>query len=365
MSTIAEVVLTCVASGYLALSIPPLAALLYFLQRVYLRTSRQLRVLDLEFRAPLFSHFISTTAGIMTVRAFSWTAAVEAESVRLIDASQQPHYLLFCLQRWLTLVLDLVTAGMATLLTGLAVALRSSIDPGYLGVALVSVMNLGQISSALIMHWANFETALQAVGRVQKHMATTPAEWEGRTDGGSDENPDARAEQWPAHGEVVLSDVSVSYGELKSLDSVNLTFKAGSKVVICGRTGSGKSSLLGLLLRLHDPTGGLVSVDNEDLSTMSPERVRLSIAALPQDALFLPGSVRDNLDPYGDHRDDDTALLVVLNRTGLKGLIEEKGGLGTTLSVEWLSSGQRQLFCLARVMLRRSRILLLDEATSQ
>ena len=365
MSTIAEVVLTCVASGYLALSIPPLAALLYFLQRVYLRTSRQLRVLDLEFKAPLFGHFISTTAGIMTVRAFSWTAAVEAESVRLIDASQRPHYLLFCLQRWLTLVLDLVTAGMATLLTGLAVALRSSIDPGYLGVALVSVMNLGQIASALIMHWANFETALQAVGRIQKHMAATPAEWEGRTDGGGDENPDARAEPWPARGEIALSDVSVFYGELKSLDGINLRFKAGSKVVVCGRTGSGKSSLLGLLLRLHDAAAGLVAVDEVDLATMSPGKVRSSIAALPQDALFLAGSVRDNLDPYGEHRDDDSALWAVLDKTGLKTLMEEKGGLDSTLSVEWLSSGQRQLFCLARVMLRRSRILLLDEATSQ
>lgn len=167
LATIAEIILTYIASGYLALAIPFLFAVLYIVQRIYLKTSRQLRNLDLELKAPLFSHFISTNAGLTTIRAFSWTSIVEQENTKLLDMLQRPHYLLFCLQRWLTLILDLVTAGIATLLMGLAVALRNSIDPEYLGVALVSVMGFGQTISGLIAYWTNLETSLQAVERIR------------------------------------------------------------------------------------------------------------------------------------------------------------------------------------------------------
>ncbi|KAM7193332.1 ABC transporter [Rhypophila sp. PSN 637] len=362
-STIGEIILTCIASGYLALAIPILAVVLYLLQRTYLKTSRQLRTLDLELKAPLFSHFISTSAGLVTLRAFSWTGAADKENVRLLDISQRPHYLLFCLQRWLTLVLDLITAGMAVLLMGLAVRLRDSIDPGYLGVALVSVMNFGQVLSTLIMYWTNLETSLQAVGRIKDYVDEVPREQ--RTCSGGEEAEVPLS--WPGRGQVVISNVSASYGELKVLDGLNLRFEPGSKVAICGRTGSGKSSLLGLMLRLYEPDDGSILVDGVDIFSLAPTRVREGIVALPQDPLFLEGTVRENLDPMWKHRDDenDVVFWSVLEKTGLRALVEEKGGLDAKLSVDWLSTGQRQLFCLARVLLRRgSRVLVLDEATS-
>ncbi|KAM7217288.1 multidrug resistance-associated protein 1-like protein 5, partial [Rhypophila decipiens] len=362
-STVGEIILTCIASGYLALSIPILAVVLYLIQRIYLKTSRQLRTLDLELKAPLFSHFISTSTGLVTLRAFSWTGAAEKENVRLLDISQRPHYLLFCLQRWLTLVLDLITAGMAVLLMGLAVRLRDSIDPGYLGVALVSVMNFGQVLSTLIMYWTNLETSLQAVGRIKDYVDEVPREQRTCPEGEEAEVPLS----WPGRGQVVISNVSASYGELKVLDGLNLRFEPGSKVAICGRTGSGKSSLLGLMLRLYEPDDGSILVDGVDIFPLAPTRVREGIVALPQEPLFLEGTVRENLDPMWKHRDDENhdVFWGVLEKTGLRALVEEKGGLDAKLSVDWLSMGQRQLFCLARVLVRReSRVLVLDEATS-
>ncbi|KAK3380879.1 P-loop containing nucleoside triphosphate hydrolase protein [Podospora didyma] len=376
-STIAEIILTCIASGYLAISVPFLAGILYILQRIYLRTSRQLRLLDLEFKAPLFSHFISTSEGLATIRAFCWTAAAERENIKLLDMSQRPHYLLFCLQRWLTLVLDLVTAGMATLLMGLAVALRDAIDPGYLGVALVSVMNFGHIVSALIIFWTNLETSLQAVGRVRDYVAGTPVEYyhaEGLDDDGDGDqqtllqtNPEEEEGSiWPSKGEVVISNISASYGNArKVLEDINLTFAPGSKVAICGRTGSGKSSLLSLMLRLYEPDTGSILIDGVDVFSLPPDKVRAAVVALPQDPLFLDGSVRKNLDPFGTHTEDDEVLLGALQKTGLKEVIEEKGGLDAELKADWLSAGQRQLLCLARVFLRNSKVFLLDEATSR
>lgn len=360
----AEVVLTCIASGYLALSIPLLVLVLYVLQRIYRATSRQLRVLELQLKAPLFSSFLDTFEGLATIRAFAWTSTAERQLLTALDSSQRPFYLLYCLQRWLTLVLDLVTAGLATLLMGLAVVLRDSMDPGYLGVALVSVMGFGQIVSALILQWTNLDTSLGSVRRIADFIDAAVEQSEDSSSGPQPAEDIVAANEWPSAGEVVFKDVSASHGEHVVFSNVNLTFAAGSKTAICGRTGSGKSTLLGLILGLSRPQQGQISVDGRDLSQVALTTLRRSLVGIPQDPLLLQGTVRENLDPFGAHECEDEPLEQALKKVGLEDIIKEKGGLDVDLDVDWLSNGQRQLFCLARAILRKSRILLLDEATS-
>lgn len=364
---VAEVVLTCIASSYLALSIPFLVLTLYLLQRVYRATSRQLRVLELQLKGPLFGGFLDTFAGLATIRAFSWTSTAERQLLASLDVSQRPYYLLFCLQRWLTLVLDLVTAGLATLLMGLAVVLRDSMDAGFLGVAMVSVMSFGQIVSALILQWTNLDTSLGSVRRIADFTGTAleQSEESERISETAPLNGEPRAAvDWPSAGEVIFSDVAASYGDQVVFSNINLTFGAGTRTAICGRTGSGKSTLLGLILGLSRLERGCIFVDGVDLSKVQPKNLRRALVGLPQDPLLLQGSVRDNLDPFGEYGHDDGPLEQALQKVGLVEIIQEKGGLDVDLDVDWLSNGQRQLFCLARVMLRKSRILLLDEATS-
>lgn len=123
---------------------------------------------------------------------------------------------------------------MATLLMGLAVALRDEMDPGYLGVALVSVMGFGHIVSMLILSWTNLETSLQAVERIRKYVASTPVELESSGNNEHEETPDL--DKWPSKGEVAIENMSSSYGDLKVLNNIDLSFAAGSKIAICGRT---------------------------------------------------------------------------------------------------------------------------------
>jgi len=127
-------------SSYMAITMPFLMVALWCLQHVYLRTSRQLRLLDLEAKSPLYSHFLESIKGVVTIRAFGWQVENRAENHRLLDHSQRPYYLLFCVQRWLNLVLDLIVAAMATLLVGLAIGLRTNTSPGLLGVSMNSVL---------------------------------------------------------------------------------------------------------------------------------------------------------------------------------------------------------------------------------
>lgn len=124
----------------MVITIPFLMVALYFLQRVYLRTSRQLRLLDLETRSPVYSHFLETLDGLSTIRAYGWQRQMTSVNTLRLDNSQKPYYLMYCIQRWLKLVLDLIVMAMAVIVIALATTLRSSTNPGLLGVSLNNIL---------------------------------------------------------------------------------------------------------------------------------------------------------------------------------------------------------------------------------
>lgn len=138
--SIASAALVATGSSYMAISIPFLILIICVLQHVYLRTSRQLRLLDLEAKSPLYSHFLESLRGVTTIRAFGWGQQFNNVNDKLLDHSQRPYYLLYCIQRWLNLVLDLIVGAEAILVVGLAVGLRASSNPGLLGVSLNNVL---------------------------------------------------------------------------------------------------------------------------------------------------------------------------------------------------------------------------------
>ncbi|KND87510.1 Multidrug resistance-associated protein 1 [Tolypocladium ophioglossoides CBS 100239] len=181
-----------IASGatYVASIIPLLIIALYFLQRVYLRTSRQMRILDLEAKSPLYTQFTETAAGVQHIRAFSWENECMAHSLTLLDHSQKPYYYMFCIQRWLTVVLDLFVLIIAVVLSAI-------------GLALLNVLNFGSGMSQLVDAWISLETSLGAIARLRTFLVKTPTEQE----------PSGELElgNWPQHGRIELRDVSARY----------------------------------------------------------------------------------------------------------------------------------------------------------
>jgi ATP-binding cassette, subfamily C (CFTR/MRP), member 1 len=124
----------------MAISIPVLFLVIYYLQYFYLQTSRQLRILELEARSPVYAYFLEMLEGLETIRAFGWRPKMNKESERRLDHSQKPYYLMFCIQRWLSLILDLIVAGLATVVVSLAMCLRNSTSPGLLGISMNAVL---------------------------------------------------------------------------------------------------------------------------------------------------------------------------------------------------------------------------------
>ncbi|RAL60312.1 hypothetical protein DID88_000088 [Monilinia fructigena] len=169
-------VLMSLSAGYFAATIPVVGLGVWVLQKFYLRTSRQIRLLDLEAKSPLYSHFIETLSGLTTIRAFGWTEKFREQNLTLLDTSQKPYYLLFCIQRWLGLVLDLIVTALAVILMILIVKLRANISPGYVGLALLNVMTFNEALAQIIKNWTNMETAVGAVSRLKNFSAITASE---------------------------------------------------------------------------------------------------------------------------------------------------------------------------------------------
>lgn len=170
--------------------------------------------------------------GLVTIRAFGWTESYATKNRKLLDESQKPFYLLLCVQRWLVLVLDLVVAGLAVLLMGMTVALRSSIDAGLLGIALVQMMSLSHALTHLVQSWTLLETSLGAIARIKDFSENTPSE-------SLPDESDAPDPEWPSQGVLSFEGVSASYGDSKAPVLHDLTFsvQGGQKIGIVGRTG--------------------------------------------------------------------------------------------------------------------------------
>ncbi|PWY88307.1 multidrug resistance-associated protein [Aspergillus heteromorphus CBS 117.55] len=369
--TLAQGAIAIASLPYLAATLPFLVGLLVLIQRFYLRTSRQLRLLEIELKSPLYTHFIESLAGVTTIRAFSWTRAYTSRMFSKLDEAQRPYYLLLCIQRWLDLVLNLVVAALTVLMVGAAVALRRHIDPGLLGIALLMMMDLGQTLSALIQGWTLLETSLGAIARIKDFVEDTPKE-----DTTTPEQ--APHPEWPSRGAITFSNATISYSSDQTnpvLHDIHLQIQAGQKIGLCGRTGSGKSSLALSLLRLNELVSGQILIDSQDISVIPRSLVRQRISGLSQDPFLFPGTVRQNADPLDTATDSDiiTALECVgvwdalVSASASASASVSNGAespLDTPLNETTLSQGQKQLFSLARALLTKSKILILDEPTS-
>ncbi|KAF8849622.1 putative multidrug resistance protein MDR [Acephala macrosclerotiorum] len=351
-----------IASGaqYVGAVIPLCFVPLYFLQKIYLRTSRQMRHLDLEAKSPLYRHFTETLNGVVTIRAFGWRPSFLKENHRLLDDSQKPYYLLFCIQRWLAVVMDLFVAGIATVLVAFAVEFTHTTSRGAIGLAMINIIGFNTSLSRLINSWTNLETSLGAAARLRDFLRDTPKE-----DKDYSGDLPSLPKDWPSLGDIELGNVSAKY-QLSSemvLRDASLRIKPGQKVGICGRTGSGKSSLLLTILRLLETPTGSLYIDGLDLSSIPVNTTRSRLTTLPQDPVKLPGTVRDNLDPFKSIKSDDD-LVSALTKVNMYDAITTRGGLDVEFDTLSLSHGQQQLFCLARTLLHKSKVVLMDEATS-
>ncbi|KAI1080070.1 ABC transporter [Whalleya microplaca] len=356
-SALAKAIILIVFSRYLATMTPFVVVLLYFLQSFYLQTSRQVRLLEIEAKAPLYTHFMESVAGAPTIRAFGWQSQYQDRNYKFIDQAQRPAYLQYCIQHWLGFVLDILVTAIAVVLVAVIVTWKDKFSAGNVGVSLVMIMTFSSVLMRLIKVWTMMESSIGAVARVKRFVAHTESEekssWKAEV-----------AQDWPAQGNVEFKSLVAAHspGAEPVIKGISLSIKPSEHVALCGRSGSGKTSAILALLQMIKTQGGQITVDGVDVSTMSCTDVRSHLNVVPQDPYLVPGTIRFNIDPFGKVSDED--IIRALERVRLWTTVSKQGGLSKEMDTTAWSAGQKQLLCLARAMVRNSKVLILDEATS-
>ncbi|KAL1962947.1 hypothetical protein VTN77DRAFT_9043 [Rasamsonia byssochlamydoides] len=352
---LAQAMVIAVSGKYVAAAIPFSILIVYIVQLFYLRTSRQLRLMDIEAKSALFTNFLEALSGLVTIRAFGWQKRLLSRNNDTLNLSQRPFYLLFCVQRWLGLVLDLIVGVIALILVIIAVATKGHTNPGFIGLALVNIVGFSASLKQLITNWTLLETAVGSVSRVRSFTMETESE-------NCVSESQTPPPEWPSRGQIEFRDMTASYKDSPVLKNISFKVKPGQKIGICGRSGSGKSSLIASLFRMIEIDSGSILIDGLDLSLIRRQEIRSRIVAMPQDPYLLHGTIRYNVDPLELRTDD--VITRALIKVNLWDLVAKHDGLDTVVTPELLSQGQRQLLCLARAMMRDSSILVLDEATA-
>ncbi|KAG2237662.1 P-loop containing nucleoside triphosphate hydrolase protein [Thamnidium elegans] len=347
-----------------------------YLGAMFVSTSRELKRMDSVTRSPLFSNFTETIVGVATIRAFGATRQFLQDMLRYIDTNARPYYYTWTVNRFISVRFAL-TGAIINFITGVIILLSvEKMNASLAGFCLSFVLLFTDQMFWGIRRYTSLEMSFNAVERVVEFMEMdqeAPAITQLRP-----------PEKWPTSGSIEVKDLEIKYSA--DLDPVlkGLTFsvKPREKIGVVGRTGSGKSTLALSFFRFVEASRGSIVIDGIDIKELGTEDLRSNLTIIPQDPTLFSGTLRTNMDPFDQFKDED--IFTALRRVHLLPNQESSDTIASDVTLDEevnsnvfesldtavteggknFSQGQRQLLCLARALLKSSRIVLMDEATA-
>ena len=398
----------CFGAPYMAILVALLGGCFYVVVQYYSATNRALKRLEGINRSPVLAVMSESMGGLTTLRAYGIVPNFSKNHIGKLIISSRTTNSWLCAQRWLNLRVDTMGFGLNLGMSFLIVILlcyaydvqSRAQNFSFMSLAITTSLAIGPALAFMATMSADLEASMSSVERVQEYVEQVPQERAvvyRRDD--TDDEAAKRAEalvhfsyaphlpeSWPNTGAISFKNVELRYrdGLPLVLKGISVDITAGHKVGIVGRTGSGKSTIMLALFRLIELAGGRIEIDGVNIANVDIPDLRSHITIIPQDPLLFEGTIRSNLDPFNTQGDEN--IKKALKTVGMLNVIEDKTKSSTKAQVPAMevsssnvpdpldcvvdergsnfSVGQRQLLCLARALMKKSRILLLDEATA-
>ena len=363
LQVIVSLVLILSLMPAMVLIIGPLMILYYSVQRDYRKPAREAKRFDSIGRSPRYAHFKESLQGLVVIRSFNKSEWFTKNFYDKLAHSQRMFYSHYMLNRWFSSRIPLI-GGLISTSTSVGVALSAFyglMDAGTAGLVTLYSLSFWGFLNWGIRIFADIESRMTSVERLKffanlesEKSILKPAEVELR-------------ETWPERGKIEVEDLQVRYAKHLPmvLKGISFTVSPGSRVGIVGRTGSGKSTFFQSLFRFVEADQGIIRIDGVDIASIPLDKLRENLAIIPQDPTLFMGTIRNNLDRYGRHTEEqiNTALKHSSMFTFVSNL---PMGLNSPVTESGLnlSQGQRQLLCLARALLNRAKVIVMDEATA-
>ncbi|KAF0685074.1 Aste57867_23002 [Aphanomyces stellatus] len=368
LSTLFDVVTTLGTVVYVtpwfAVVLVPLAGLYLSSQRYFVKTSRELQRLDSISRSPVCSLLTETLDGLATIHAYDVQDQFAQRNHVLLDRNQRAYFLKFTSNCWLALRLEFAGTMVATAAALFAVWGHESHGgvafASLAGVALSYAFDMTQGLNWSVRMLSTIQTQMVSVERIHAY-ATMDIEADLKAD--PVKQLALEHANWPSAGALTFTGVDLRYrqGLPRVLRKLTFSIEAKEKIGIVGRTGAGKSSLVVALMRLVELDAGTITMDGVDISSIGLHDLRDKVSIIPQDPVLFSGTIRTNLDPFDRYGDD--ALWTSIKRANLHNAVssldDKVDERGQNFSV-----GERQLICIARALLKKSKVILMDEATA-
>jgi ABC-type multidrug transport system fused ATPase/permease subunit len=355
MSTI---LIICYATPIFIAVVAVLVMIFFAIVVYFIGASRQLKRLESLSESPILSTFHETLSGTTSIRTFGCQERFVNRLETLISSNVACHYNNRSSTYWLGLRMELLGSFIVFFSALLLVLRRGYVSGGTAGLALMYGFEILEALAWMVHMACNLEIKFVCVERLLEYLRLPQEDdWQrGPVD-----------PEWPRTGRVHFVDYATRYRDELDLvlSDINLMVPGKEKLGICGRTGAGKSSLTLALFRIIEAAEGRIVIDDLDISRMGLHSLRSRLTIIPQDPMLFTGNVRFNLDPTEQFTDE--AVWAALQLAHLKDTVEAfSDGLGHEVSEggKNFSVGQRQLLCLARALLRKTKILVLDEATA-